>query len=331
MNQRFNMDSTPLVSIAMCTYNGGKYLEQQLDSLCGQTYKNLEIIIVDDCSKDNTVAILQHYKNRDERIKLFVNEENLGFTQNFSKAISLCHGDFIALADQDDIWKGEKIERFIDMINDHVLIYSDAILIDEFSQPKNEQLIRPENQLVAGHCNKAFLFMNCVSGNTLMFKKELLEYVLPIPPISYHDVWIAYVASSLGTITYMNEPMIYYRRHVEQVTLHPIKNKNFDYFKTRVRQKTDEKMRFTKMKLIDFTAFRELSIKINDSEMIELLGELIHHYQNYRKIIMNISLRKLLLRYKDEIFAIAKSEKREKRAKRAALGLKYYLYTFFLS
>jgi glycosyltransferase involved in cell wall biosynthesis len=329
--KRQDMESAQFVSIAMCTYNGAKYIHQQLDSLLSQTYHNFELIIVDDSSKDNTVEILREYESQDQRIKIYENEKNVGFIQNFSKAISLCNGDFIALADQDDIWKKEKIELFMEAIGDNVLIYSDAILIDEYSHPKNEQLIRPENQLVSGRCNKAFLFMNCVSGNTLMFKKELSKYILPIPTISYHDVWIAYVASSIGTITYTDEAMIYYRRHVEQVTLHPVKTKNFDYFKTRIQQKTDEKMRFAQIRLIDFSAYRALSKRLGDKEMSGLLDMLIDHYQNYRKIIINVSLRNLLIRYKDEIFAIAKSEKRAKRAKRAALGLKYYLYTFFLS
>lgn len=319
-----------LVSIAMCTYNGAKYLEQQLDSLCAQSYTNLEIIVVDDCSSDETVEILRRYELKDNRIHVYSNEQNLGFTQNFSKAISLCSGDFIALADQDDIWKSEKIELFLESIEENLLIYSDAILIDEHNAPLSHQLIRPYHSLVKGKCNKAFLFLNCVSGNTLMFKRELLEYILPIPPISYHDVWIAYVASSIGTITYTDEAMIYYRRHTDQVTLHPIKTKNFDYFKTRIRQKKDEKIQFAKMKLIDFTAFVALSKRIKDQEMIVLLSLLINHYQNYKYRIVNLPLRRLLIQYKDEIYAIIKEKKRVIRAKRAALGLKYYLYTFFV-
>jgi glycosyltransferase involved in cell wall biosynthesis len=324
------MQLTQLVSIAMCTYNGAKYIHEQLDSLLAQTYQNLEIIIVDDCSKDQTVSILRQYEIQDKRIKVFVNEINIGFIENFSKAISLCSGEFIALADQDDIWKKEKIEVFMDTIENNVLIYSDAILIDEHSLPKNEQLIRPENQLVSGHCNKAFLFMNCVSGNTLMFKRELVDYILPIPQVSYHDMWIAFIASSVGSITFTEESMIYYRRHEEQVTLHPIKRKDFTYFKTRIRQKTEEKIKFITMKLKDFSAYRKFSYDIGDEAMVELLDILIDHYQRYRSIVINYPLRKLLIRYKDELYAIAKSEKRLTRAQRASFGLKYYLYTFFI-
>jgi glycosyltransferase involved in cell wall biosynthesis len=319
-----------LVSIAMCTYNGEKYLRSQLDSLLAQTYPNLEIIIVDDASKDNTLRILREYEKKDFRIRIFENDTNIGFIKNFSKAISLCQGDFIALADQDDIWKKEKIELFLESIGDNVLIYSDAMLIDELGNPMAHQLIRPEHHLVDGKCNKAFLFLNCVSGNTLMFKKELLEFILPIPNVSYHDVWIAFVASSIGTINYVDEAMIYYRRHEDQVTLHPIKKKNFNYFTTRIQQKIDEKIKFAEMKLKDFSAFYQLSKRIDDQEMVDLLTILIDHYERYSKIIIDFRLRKILILYKDDIYAIVQSKKRLTRAKRAAYGLKYYLYTLFI-
>ena len=97
-----------LVSIAMATYNGEKYLKEQLDSIYAQTYKDIEVIVCDDCSSDKTVEILDEYKEK-YGLKYYINEKNLGFKKNFEKAISLCSGDFIALADQDDIWIENKI------------------------------------------------------------------------------------------------------------------------------------------------------------------------------------------------------------------------------
>src|ERR1700741_3685870 len=99
----------PLVSVALCTYNGEKFLEKQLDSIFLQDYSNLEIVVVDDCSKDNTWDILQRYAHNNERLRLYRNRRNLGYSRNFEKAIKLCRGDLIALADQDDIWEKEKI------------------------------------------------------------------------------------------------------------------------------------------------------------------------------------------------------------------------------
>ena len=128
-----------LISIAMCSYNGERFIKEQIDSIIAQTYKNFELIIVDDGSKDNTINIIKEYQLKDHRIKLFQNDNNLGFVKNFEKAISLCSGDFIALADQDDVWKKNKLEVFLKNINGNMLIYSDAILIDQHSKETGKQ------------------------------------------------------------------------------------------------------------------------------------------------------------------------------------------------
>ena len=99
-----------MISIALASYNGSKYIREQLDSILEQTYQDFELIICDDCSTDNTWQILQEYAQKDSRIKVFENERNLGFKKNFEKAISLCNGKYIALSDQDDIWIDNHLE-----------------------------------------------------------------------------------------------------------------------------------------------------------------------------------------------------------------------------
>jgi glycosyltransferase involved in cell wall biosynthesis len=106
----------PLVSIAMCTYNGAKFMAKQLESIINQTYKNLEIVIVDDRSTDDTVAIVEQFAKNDERIKFYQNETNLGFNKNFEKAVNLTTGDYISISDQDDIWLPTKIEDLLNAI-----------------------------------------------------------------------------------------------------------------------------------------------------------------------------------------------------------------------
>src|SRR5476649_2579474 len=98
------MSEYPLVSIALCTYNGARFLSQQLDTLVNQTYRPIEIIVVDDCSTDDTFAILTEYAGRYPNFKIYRNDVKLGFTANFEKAVKLCTGDLIALCDQDDLW-----------------------------------------------------------------------------------------------------------------------------------------------------------------------------------------------------------------------------------
>lgn len=105
-----------MISIAMATYNGEKYLREQLDSILAQTHQNFELIVCDDCSTDSTVQILRECEKNDSRIKVFVNEENLGYVQNFLKALSLCSSKWIFLSDQGDIWEKKKIECFLEVI-----------------------------------------------------------------------------------------------------------------------------------------------------------------------------------------------------------------------
>jgi glycosyltransferase involved in cell wall biosynthesis len=103
------MTEQPLVSVAMCTYNGEKFINLQLDSILAQTYHNLELVIVDDGSTDETFNIISDYAKKDGRIKCFKNEVNLGFNKNYERAIKLTTGEFIAISDQDDIWLPHKM------------------------------------------------------------------------------------------------------------------------------------------------------------------------------------------------------------------------------
>ncbi len=298
-----------LISIAMCSYNGERFIKEQIDSIITQTYKNFELIIVDDCSKDNTINIIKDYQLKDNRIKLFQNEKNLGFVKNFEKAISLCSGDFIALADQDDVWKRYKIEVFIKNIGTNLLIYSDAILIDQYSKETGSELIRPDGNLVAGKCNKAFIFYNCVSGNTLMFKKELVKDIIPIPSeITFHDIWIAFLASTKGTITFTNEPMTYYRRYSEQITRNV--TKDYKSIADRLNKKENSYL-FYAQNLVNYCkAFR--NVQEIDSEMKTILDIFINHYSNYKKGYFNFNMQTCLKKYKDELFAIKKGKTRNR-------------------
>ena len=126
------MKIKPLVSIAMTTYNGAQFLEEQINSILQQTYSNIELIVVDDCSTDNTYELLKSFLSKDKRIHIFKNKNNIGFVKNFCKAISLCSGDFIALSDQDDIWENNKVSKVVDCFekNDCYVVVHDAVVID---------------------------------------------------------------------------------------------------------------------------------------------------------------------------------------------------------
>lgn len=211
------MKQLPLVSIALCTYNGARFLEQQLDTLINQTYRNIEIIAVDDCSTDNTYEILAKYASKYPNIRLYKNETNVGFVNNFERALDYCKGDLIALCDQDDLWDLRKIELQVAAIGDNVMLYHDSELINEQNESLNAKMTDLFN-FYRGDEPEAFLFFNCVSGHSILFKKELLAEVRPFKKDAYHDWWIAYVATNLGTIDYLPQCLVKYRQHDDSDT-----------------------------------------------------------------------------------------------------------------
>ena len=202
----------PLVSIALCTYNGAAYLGQQLDTLVAQTYQNLEIVVVDDCSTDNTWDILSGYSTRYPQFKVYKNEYNLGFVKNFERAATLCTGELIALCDQDDLWLPEKIELQVNTIKDNILVYHDSEFIHEDGTSMGKKVSDRMN-FYGGDKPEAFLFFNCVSGHTILMKRELLNEALPLKQGYFHDWWLAYVATNMGTIDFIAQCLVKYRQH----------------------------------------------------------------------------------------------------------------------
>jgi len=207
----------PLVSIALCTYNGARYLREQLDSLLTQTYGNLEIIAVDDASTDESAAILQEYQQRDARLHVSVNPVNLGFTRNFEHAMQLCRGEFIAPCDQDDIWLPEKVAVLVAVIGTHALAYCDSEFIDENGSLLPGPMSSRCN-MISSRDPAQFAAANCVAGHAMLFRRELLGKALPVPECFFHDWWLAAVAASGGGVTYCNRRLVRYRLHDSNVT-----------------------------------------------------------------------------------------------------------------
>lgn len=211
------MKERPLISIALCTHNGQSFLEQQLDSLIAQTYKNIEIIVVDDCSSDQTVEILETYAAKYPSIQLHKNKTRLGYNRNFEKALKFCKGELIAICDQDDIWKLDKLEIQQEAIKDNLLIYCDSILIDSNGHSMHCKITDKLNFL-RGSSPEAFLFFNCVSGHTILLKRKLLRHVFPFPANFHYDQWLGFVASAKGSIDFINKPLVQYRIHGNNCT-----------------------------------------------------------------------------------------------------------------
>jgi glycosyltransferase involved in cell wall biosynthesis len=282
-----------LVSIALCTYNGEKYLEEQFLSLLIQSYANFEIVVVDDNSTDSTWQILNKFKDN-PKVRLYRNETNLGFIKNFEKAVSLCKGDFIAFSDQDDIWSENKIEVLVDLIGDHLLVYSDSEHVDEYGVSMGRVSTQLRN-FYAGNDYRSFLFYNCVSGHAMMIKKELLHYVLPFPSNMYHDWWIAYNATLFGDIAYTNLPLVKYRQHSSSD--HSVKTKLFK------KKKLTNKDRLEKV-ISWLVNFKQHNAKFNKD--VAFIDELVSLYMGKKKFWIAPKLFVTLLQNKEILFYIYK-------------------------
>lgn len=211
-----------MLSIAMTTYNGGKYLREQIDSILSQTIQEFELIICDDCSSDSTVAILKEYASKDKRIKFFENEFNLGYLKNFEKVIRLCSGEYIALSDQDDVWMQDHLEILYKAIVNRKcsLVGGNSLLVDSNNNYIGSKLINT-GKVPNSKSGYEFLLLhrNLFQGAALMFDRLILEKALPFPEkIKFHDWWLALVASEEKGVFYIDVPIVRYRQHGENVT-----------------------------------------------------------------------------------------------------------------
>lgn len=291
--------SLPLVSIALCTYNGGKYLPEQIRSLLDQTYPNIEIVIVDDNSSDNTHEVLKEFNN-EVNIRFYFNSSNLGFVKNFEKAISLCQGEYIALSDQDDIWKKEKIELLVNKVDKNILVYANSEIIDKTGNSLNKRLSSIRN-FVNGSDPIPFIFHNCIPGHTMMFHKRLIDYILPFPSqLKFHDWWIAFVAASVGKILYIDECLVMYRQH-EATNTDILKAR-----KTKIKE-VDKSLKLERITndIIDKIAvFRDFKhLKPKDREVLTLMAE---GYQLRIGAYFSPKLFGLLFKYRNDIYYIPK-------------------------
>ncbi len=218
------------------------------------------------------------------------------------------------------------MEKFVDNIGDNTLIYSDAILVDDKSEPIGKELIRPNGNLIRGRCNLAFLFYNCVSGNTLMFKREIVDSVLPIPKEAlYHDIWIAFVASTLGTIDFIEEPLTLYRRYSEQVTR--TVEKEYKSFKDRSDKKEKIYKSHAKYIVNYCSVFRDVDGVTPQEKSV--LDTIMDHYLNFERGYFNSKMYRCLKENKDRLFAIKQPRVRDRYIRRYSMKLKLLKILFY--
>lgn len=281
------------ISIAMCTYNGENYLNQQLASIASQTCLPIELVICDDNSKDNTLKIIDEFsKNVPFEVRLYENETNLGSTKNFEKSINLCKGDLIVLSDQDDIWKPKKLET----IRDHFLngktgaIFSDAILIDDSLSVLKDSLWKTikftkheQKKGLKGEMFEVLMKHKVVTGATMAFRAKYINLISPIPEVWVHDAWISLILSIFSEIVPIQKSLVKYRQHTNQQIGTP---KNFleTVKKAKFYEKDVYRLEVKKYKKVyEFIELKDMSMT-KKKEILGILEEKISHLKSRRKI-----------------------------------------------
>ena len=210
-----------LVSVVMATYNGEKFLRLQIESILNQSYSNLEVIVVDDCSTDSTMEILHEYASQDLRIKIFPAEKNFGLVANFERGIKLAKGEFIALSDQDDIFDDNKIEVLRSALiasNGCDLVVSDLRLIDGEGKIIADSMwsFQDRNGDRKGNPFRRLVYDNFATGCAMMFTRRIRDLAVPFPKeCLVHDWWLALVASCQKGrgIILVEQKLAGYRQH----------------------------------------------------------------------------------------------------------------------
>jgi glycosyltransferase involved in cell wall biosynthesis len=210
------------ISVALCTFNGARFLSGQLASLAEQTLLPTELVVCDDASDDGTWHLLEAFRHRAPfPVRLHRNANRLGIGQNFEQAIRHCFGDVIALCDQDDVWLPDKLmlysQRFMDgadavccdaRITNAMLVPLGYTLWDRVTFTGSQRRMAGEGRML-----EVLLKHYVVAGATLAFRTELRNCLLPIPPHWLYDAWLAAVLATNGSQCIVDECLQLYRQH----------------------------------------------------------------------------------------------------------------------
>lgn len=211
--------------MALCTRNGARFLREQLESISAQSTPVREVVVGDDASTDDTIAIVADWaaEHPGIRVEVLRNDPPLGVSGNFERTLRACTGDLIALSDQDDVWHPGKLQRILAALHEHpeaLLVHSDARLVDADGAPIGTLLLESleatpweRAELAAGRALPVLIRRNLITGATAVLRSELLTLAVPFPAQWVHDEWLAVVAACDGGVVLVDEPLVDYRQH----------------------------------------------------------------------------------------------------------------------
>ncbi|WP_295651543.1 glycosyltransferase family 2 protein [uncultured Mucilaginibacter sp.] len=284
----------PLVSVVMATYNGSRFLREQLDSIVNQTYPNLEIIVVDDCSTDDTVAILNAYAAKYANIKVYVNEVNLGYVKNFEKGLLLSTANYISPCDQDDIWLPNKTEFLMAKLAGNAIVYCNSAIINEAGELTGKKLSETKYLQTYDDCLQ-YTIGNTAAGHAMILTRKTMLDSMPLPTMIPHDYWLGFVATFESQLLFVDEPLVWYRQHSANVfgvkTEGVKKVKKVKPAKEVIQAKARERMRLLYEKCPDYL-----------TEQKAAFAGLSTSYESF-SLINDFNRMRLFLKYRDRILA----------------------------
>ncbi|WP_295664899.1 glycosyltransferase family 2 protein [uncultured Mucilaginibacter sp.] len=284
----------PLVSVVMATYNGSRFLREQLDSIVNQTYPNLEIIVVDDCSTDDTVAILNAYAAKYANIKVYVNEVNLGYVKNFEKGLLLSTANYISPCDQDDIWLPNKTEFLMAKLAGNAIVYCNSAIINEAGELTGKKLSDTKYLQTYDDCLQ-YTIGNTAAGHAMILTRKTMLDSMPLPTMIPHDYWLGFVATFESQLLFVDEPLVWYRQHSANVfgvkTEGVKKVKKVKPAKEVIQAKARERMRLLYEKCPDYL-----------TEQKAAFAGLSTSYESF-SLINDFNRMRLFLKYRDRILA----------------------------
>ena len=289
------------LSIAMCTYNGARYLSEQLESIALQSSLPQELVICDDGSTDGSIDIIKAFaRNAPFKVFLNISSQHLGSTKNFERAIDTCSGEIIALSDQDDFWNPEKlrlIQSEFCKSSRIGLVFTDAEIVDDGLNSLGYRLWESvgfdkakQSQAIKGSLFRVLLRRNYVTGATLAFRSHFKKGILPIPEIFVHDAWIAIILSFLTDTAIIPEPLIRYRQHAGN-QIGAIKIEFGKRFRECLRSDKFTYLNEADKYILVFKRFLEINNAANETSIITGLKAKINHLQSRAKIRIQPGLR----------------------------------------
>ncbi len=289
------------VSVVLCTYNGSRFLREQLDSVMSQTYPLHEVIIQDDGSQDDTAQIAKEYAAKYDNVFCFSNEAEHGVNGNFYSAMSRATGDYIAICDQDDVWEKNKIALQVDAIGDRMLcagrtkpFSQDGVFVYYDERLPNTTLLRMLNSAE-------------IAGHTILFRRDILAglpFSCQAVNIRCYDIVLAVFAAAHDSIIYLDEILVHQRRYDSAVSYTslekctPTARNALDMLWWSIKHFLEVKRKAAP----EYKAWEDFLRNIHADNKVTVDGIRMMHLQQSTGILDNMKLAFFCLRHRKEIF-----------------------------